>query len=537
MSDAIKSGSLNLVHSYKYRALGDYLIAKDKWCENRDNYLQKAELAHLVDPDFVFSALKNLLDQSYNATNQHFLAGENSFLRIDAKDKIKITTPKYEQELIEEDSAVINDYMPSSKSIPIAEVLSAVNRLTGFLNSFEHWQGSHVKRQKPENLFYAAIIGYGCNIGVTEMAKISSTVNEGTLAYLVNWNFSVNNLINANDKILVFIDKLALPKLYKRNENITVTSSDGQKFDMDGDSLNANYSFKYFGQKKGVSVYSFIDERHLLFYSTVINAAEREVAYVLDGLMHNDVIQSDIHSTDTHGYSEMIFAVTQLLGFEYAPRIKNLKDQHIYSFRNKKEYEELGYRILPRKYIKEERIKEHWDDILRFVSTIKLKITTASQLFKRLNSYSRQNPLMEALKEYGKIIKTISILKYLDDVTRRQLIEKQLNKIESSHRLKHAITFNGGEFIQATKEEQDIAEGCRRLIANAVVCWNYAHLSQKIVEEKNEQKKKIMLKTIKSGSILTWRHINFLGEYDFSEEKLRDSVGLNVAKILELELP
>jgi TnpA family transposase len=45
----------------------------------------------------------------------------------------------------------------------------------------------------------------------------------------------------------------------------------------------------------------------VLFHSTVISAAERESAYVIDGLMHNDVVKSDVHSTDTHGYSEMIF--------------------------------------------------------------------------------------------------------------------------------------------------------------------------------------------------------------------------------------
>jgi site-specific recombinase XerD len=49
-----------------------------------------------------------------------------------------------------------------------------------------------------------------------------------------------------------------------------------------------------------------------LLHSTVISSAEREAAYVIDGLMHNDVVQSDIHSTDTHGYSEVIFASTYL---------------------------------------------------------------------------------------------------------------------------------------------------------------------------------------------------------------------------------
>ena len=32
--------------------------------------------------------------------------------------------------------------------------------------------------------------------------------------------------------------------------------------------------------------------------------------------------------------------------------------------------------------------------------------------------------------------------------------------------------------------------------------------------------------------MVTWQHINLHGEYDFSDEKLRDTVGLEVSKIL-----
>jgi len=75
---------------------------------------------------------------------------------------------------------------------------------------------------------------------------------------------------------------------------------------------------------KGVSVVTFIDMRDLMWYSTVISSAEREAAYVIDGLMHNDVIKSDLHSTDTHGYSEFIFGSTHLLSFEFAPLINRM---------------------------------------------------------------------------------------------------------------------------------------------------------------------------------------------------------------------
>ena len=96
----------------------------------------------------------------------------------------------------------------------------------------------------------------------------------------------------------------------------------------------------------------------------------KEAAYVIDGLMHNDTIQSDIHSTDTFGYSEVVFALTHLLGFSFAPRIKNFKEQQLYAFEAKK-YHKLGYKVLPIKQINIELIEEQWENILRFVLTIK----------------------------------------------------------------------------------------------------------------------------------------------------------------------
>jgi TnpA family transposase len=534
ISYAIKSGSLNVVYSYKYRSLDDYMIPADEWNRNRSEILKKAEMAHLLDCESVLQMFKKKLDQSFREVNTHAIDGENEHLKFGKKNKFHIITPRKDTEINEEGIA-ISDYLPGKRYIPIGEVLKSVNDLTGFLDCFEHWQDRYTKKKKPDHQFFAGILGYGCNIGIHKMAKISNMVSEDELNYLVNWNFSLNNILNANDKILEYIDKLELPGIYKNYDNKTITSSDGQKQDISVDSLNANYSYKYFGQKKGVSIYSFIDERHLLFYSTVINAAERDVTFVLDGLMHNNVIQSDMHTTDTHGYSEMMYGTTELLGFEYAPRIKNVRDQQLYAFKSKKEYTSKGYRILPDHKIQETKIYDNWDDILRFVATIKLKVSTASQLFKRLNSYSKQNPLMEALKEYGKIIKTISINKYIDDVERRQLIEGQLNKIESSHRLKKAISF-AGELDQATKDEQDIAENCRRLIANAIICWNYVYLSQKLAEETDDILREKMIDVIRNGSVITWQHLNLHGEYDFSEKKIKDSVGFKSTKISSFKI-
>jgi len=340
----------------------------------------------------------------------------------------------------------------------------------------------------------------------------------------------------SNDRILQFVDRMNLPNIYWRKSDALHTSSDGQKFEVAVDSLNANYSFKYLGKDKGVSVVTFIDMRELMWHSTVISSAEREAAYVIDGLMHNDGVKSDIHSTDTHGYSEVIFAATYLLGFEFAPRIKGLGRQLLYAFKNRKYNEEQDHMLLPDRYIHEAFIEEQWDEVLRFIATIRLRVTTASQLFRRLNSYSKQHPLYQALKEFGKIPKTLFILKYVDDPAFRQAIEKQLNKVEGSNKFARAISFgHNQEFVQSEKEDQEIAEGCRRLIKNAIVCWNYLYLSRELAVEKNKERRVELIEAIRNGSVVTWRHFNLHGEFDFSDERMIDSVGLTVPQNTPLE--
>jgi len=418
----------------------------------------------------------------------------------------------------------------------LVEILSTVNKFSQFTDCFEHWQIKH-NRNKPDALiFFTGIVGYGCNIGIRKIAKISRNVRQNELENTVNWYFSTENINKANDKIIELLDYLKLPDIFKRKHHQTHTSSDGQKFNIAVESLNANYSYKYYGKDKGVSVYSFLDESNRLFYSTVISPAERETTYVIDGLMHNEVVQSDIHSTDTHGYSEIIFGVTHLLGISFAPRIKNFKKQYLYNFKGENALRDLNYKILPNRRINTKIIREYWDDILRFVATIKLKQTTASQLFKRLNSYSRQHPLYFALKEFGKIIKSVFLLKYIDDITLRHLIEFQLNKMENSQKFSKAVFYdNNQEFQQSTKEEQLIAEGCKRLIENAIICWNYMYLSQLINNAETDTQKQNLLQTIKNGSVVAWQHINIHGEYDFSDDVLRKSIEFHLPELKQLQ--
>src|ERR1700676_4522417 len=264
------------------------------------------------------------------------------------------------------------------------------------MEEFHHWQQRHYHGRPADRVVYAGVIGIGCTIGIRKMARISHPIRKLELENAVNWYFSVDNINAASDRVLQLMDRLELPKLLQRTPGRSHTSSDGQKFEVRVDSLTANHSFKYFGKEQGVSVYTFRDERDLLWHSLVFSAADRESPYVIDGLLHNDVVKSDIHSTDAFGYSEAIFATSNLVGVAYAPRFKNLKRQRRYIFRSRQSVDRSSWKIPPQGYVDEDHIIQFWDDILRFIATIKLKETTrlgylppAQFLFKAARVVSR----------------------------------------------------------------------------------------------------------------------------------------------------
>lgn len=529
IADAIRSGEINLTHSYRYLSIDEYLINKAIWQNNKNDYLERAELTKYKSIAFVLKSLNKKLNKKYRKLNKSISSGENTYISFNKNGEALVDTPA----VTKLETQRVAELLKQENYISILDVLNDIDHITNFNKSLQHYSVVQEIKRPAKTVFYAGLIGKGCNIGTGKLSSVSKGINGNTLDTVVNWYFTNDNIMGANQRVINFINKLALPDVMRRTSGLLHTSSDGQKRNVDLDSVLANFSFKYHGSGRGVSIYDFIDERHVLFHSLVMSSSEREAAYVIDGLMCNDEIKSDIHSTDTHGYSDLIFAITHLLGISFAPRLAKLKKRSLFSIDSKKSYRKKGYSILPDQTIDVKLIENNWDDILRLVATIKLKEATASQILKRLSSYAKDHPLYKGLKEFGKLIKTIFILTYMNDLEFRQSIQKQLNKIELANKFSDAVFFdNNQEFKYGSKEEQEVAMNCKILLQNSIVLWNYLRLSQLLATTESASKRAEFLEIIKNGSIMTWAHINMLGEYDFRSKPASNESIFDIEKIL-----
>lgn len=512
VAQAIKCGQISLNYSLRYLSIDAYLLDEQYWHKHKTQLLEKLGLTEFSDAEKVLSLLRSTLDKQFFDVNQRIVQGVNNYISIRKDGGFSLYTPAVEKPKYDSITSIIGE----GKYIPILQMMAQMNALTKFTACFKHHKITGSKTPPENEIFYAGIFGLGSNIGLHKLSHTAIGINYNTLSHAVNWYFSLDNLYAVNQSLVDLMSKLWLPQKFKRERDLLHTSSDGKKQCVSAESLNTNFSYKYFGNGKGASVYRFIDERGILFYSTVFTSSERDAAYVIDGLLHNDAISSDMHSTDTHGYTEKVFAISHLLSVTFAPRLKDIASQKLVSFGKLKNIlESKEYPILPTHHVNENKIKRNWDNILRLIATIKLREHRASTILKRLSEYSNQHPLEESLKDFGRIIKSIFILKYIDDVQWRQAIEKQLNKGELANKFSDAISFADPNILEPLKEDQEITVMCKTIIQNIIILWNYIELTKVVMQVDNDERN-ILLENITNASILTWQHVNLHGTYDFS---------------------
>ena len=166
-------------------------------------------------------------------------------------------------------------------------------------------------------------------------------------------------------------------------------------------------------------------------------------------------------------------------------------------------------------------ISYHWDDMLRVVVSMKTGHCTASLFVQKLQAYPRQHPIMRSLQEYGRLEKTISILRWYADVGTRKRVSKQLNKGENLHRLRSRLFYGELGAVQGQEDEaldQQIA--CLNLVTNAVVIYNTVYMAR-AVNELRAEGVTVEHEDLERVWPSRFQHINILGRYFFDEAKMR----------------
>lgn len=502
LRDAFRSGDIWLAHSRRYADLKQALVpieaAKatprltvpfepDAWITDR-----KAQLAD------------GLARLAKAARNGAIPGGsiENGVLKID---RLSSAVPKEADELV-------LDLYHRLPAVRVTDLLLEVDNDIGFADAFTHLRTGSPCQDRIGLL--NVLLAEGLNLGLSKMAEATSSHDYFRLSRISRWHVESDAINRALAMVISAQSKL--PMAAHWGGGVTA-SSDGQFFPAarHGEAMNL-INAKY-GSDPGLKAYTHVSDQFGPFATQNIPATVNEAPYILDGLLMNDTGRKIREQyADTGGFTDLVFAATSLLSYRFIPRIRDLPSKRLYLFDPASTPKEL--RGLIGGKVREGLIIQNWPDVLRTVATMAAGIMPPSQLLKKLASYPRQHELAVALREIGRIERTLFIIDWLLDADMQRRAQIGLNKGEAHHALKNALRIGRqGEIRDRTTEGQHYRMAGLNLLAAIIIYWNTKHLGQ-ATNARNRAGLNCSPQLLSHISPLGWAHILLTGEYRWKKQ-------------------
>ncbi|MCD1119152.1 Transposase and inactivated derivatives, TnpA family [Chryseobacterium piscicola] len=502
LKNHLRSGDLWVQGSRQYKDFEDYLIPAGRFVEMKDENQVPLDVA--LNAEEFLSERMELLSNKIQIVCKLI---ENNELPESSiiNDRIKIKP--LENTVPEEVEVLAKKIYSLLPLIKITDLLKEVDQWTGFTDQFIHLKSGNKASDK--NLLLTVILSDAINLGLRKMSEASPGTSYAKLSWLQAWHIRDETYSSALAKIINTQSDHSFSSYWGEGKT---SSSDGQRFATGSYAQRTGNINPKYGSSPGVQFYTHISDQYAPFHTKVINVGVRDATYVLDGLLyHESELQIEEHYTDTSGFTDHVFALMQLLGFKFAPRIRDLNDKKLFIPETSTSYSALSEHIGGT--INSKKIIQNWDEILRLAASIKNGTVTASLIVKKIGSYPRQNGLAVALRELGKIERTLFMLDWYMSPELRRRVTAGLNKGEARNALARAVYFNRfGEVRERSFENQRYKASGLNLVTAAIVLWNTVYI-EKAVQHLKEQGEEINEELLQHLSPLGWEHIHLTGDY------------------------
>lgn len=501
-----------------------YVPRSERWGDPRAKLLQGAAweairpqicrtLERQTDADTELERLRTLLGEAYRRTAANLQS--NSAVKIETRDG-KDTFTMTGLDKLEDSPTYISLRDKVHALLPRAdlpEILLEIHLRTGFADEFIHLSESGPRVQDLALSVCAVLLAEACNIGLEPLIrKDNPALSRDRLSWVQQNYLRADTISRANARLVEAQSQIPLAQAWGGGE---VASADGLRFVVPVRTVNAGPNSKYFGVGRGITYYNFTSSQFTGLHGIVIAGTTHEAPWILEGLLEQQTILRPLEiMADTAAYSDVIFGLFYLLGYQFSPRLADVGETRFWRIDPSADYGPLNG--LARHKVNTRLIRENWDDLLRVAGSLKQGTISASELVRSLLRSERPSTLARALEELGRINKTLYLLPYIDDESYRRRILVQLNRQEGRHALARDV-FHGrrGEVRQRYREGQEDQLSALGLVVNVIVLWNTLymeaainHLIAKGTVVKPEDRARL--------SPLGNDHLNFLGRYSFA---------------------
>ena len=458
VKDELKSGDLFVPGGEKFNDYREQLVNDEDFRAEIEEYEKTSGV--LTDADAFIDELKSKLTTLSLEVDARFPGNVSARLE---NDRLVLTRHRREEpsDALKKLDQLIADRM---EPVSIIDVLIDSVRWTDLTKFFRPLAGTDPKISDLLGRVVATLLCYGCNLGASQTERSLKDTKRRNVAWINVKYVSEDILHRAAMHIINAYDRYELPSYWGTGAH---ASADGTMWSMYEQNLLSEHHIRY-GGYGGIGYYH-VSDKYIALFSRFNACGSYEGYYILDGVFGNDsAIQPSILHGDTHAQNLPVFGLSHLLGIELMPRIRRLHELKLYKPDNKITYGAIG--SLFSDPIDWALIRSHWHDMLRVAVSIKLGKITASTILRRLGTQSRKNKLYFATKELGKAVRTLFLLKYIDDGDVRKMIGAATNKSEQFNAFVKWIFFGNDRVIaeNVVYEQQKLVK-YSHVVANLVM--------------------------------------------------------------------
>ncbi len=349
--------------------------------------------------------------------------------------------------------------------IKITELLMDVDDWTGFSRHFTHLKDG--AEAKDRTLLLSAILGDAINLGLTKMAESSPGLTYAKLSGCKPGTSATKPIRRPWPSWSTTSIATPLPPTgATARPHPPMASASARVAGESTGHVNPKY-----GSEPGRLFYTHISDQYAPFSTRVVNVGVRDSTYVLDGLLyHESDLRIEEHYTDTAGFTDHVFALMHLLGFRFAPRIRDLGETKLYVPQGVQAYPTLRPLIGGTLNIKRAcPLGRHPAPGQLDQAGHRHRLADAAQ--------ARQLPAPERTgrgpARAGPDRAHAVHLDWLQSVELRRRVHAGLNKGEARNSLARAVFFNRlGEIRDRSFEQQRYRASGLNLVTAAIVLWN-----------------------------------------------------------------
>ena len=315
-----------------------------------------------LDAETEIAGLTRLLDDAYRLVADR--AANNPDLRFETeKGRTRIVVAPLDRL---EDTETLRALRPAVQGrMPKAgmpDLLLEIMRRTSFAKAFTHLSERQARVEHFEISLCAALVAESCNIGIEPVSR------RERLAWVSQNFIRPETIASANAGIVSAHAALPLVKRWGAGD---VASADGMRFTAPASAIHAGPNPKYFGQSRGVTWYNLLSNQFSGLNGIVVPGTLRDSLVLLALLLEQETeLEPMEFVTDTAAYSDAVFGLFWLLGYQFSPRLADLGDARLWRIDRKADYG--PFNSLGKGTINLGLIRENWSDMIRLAGSLKL---------------------------------------------------------------------------------------------------------------------------------------------------------------------